>query len=132
MPAVGFGLGDVVIKEILEAKSLMPDLEECIEFFVVPFAEEANYIVALEVAAKLRALGKTVYIEPLPQRSFAKALKLARDQGPENNSRFLVLAGRSDKEGYGVAQITDLGKEKGEPGAEIFVTLEEISADLFN
>merc|ERR1712203_64611 len=70
IPAVGFGMGDIVLKEILEAKKKMPKLEECVEFFVVPFAEEANYAVALELACKLRALGKTVNIEPSPQRNF--------------------------------------------------------------
>lgn len=132
IPAVGFGMGDVVLKEILEAKNLMPKFEECVQFLVVPFAEEANYIVALEVACKLRALGKTVNIEPKPQKNFAKAMKLAKEQVPKCSPRYLVLAGRSDKEGYGIAQVTDLTKEKSEKGAEIFVTLDEVSAELFN
>merc|ERR1712232_1018264 len=52
LPAVGFGLGDVVIKEILETKRLLPDFtqEDRIDYFIAPFAEEANYMVALEVA----------------------------------------------------------------------------------
>eukprot|EP00931_Biecheleriopsis_adriatica_P073630 TRINITY_DN47879_c0_g1_i1.p1 TRINITY_DN47879_c0_g1~~TRINITY_DN47879_c0_g1_i1.p1 ORF type:complete len:492 (-),score=112.60 TRINITY_DN47879_c0_g1_i1:145-1620(-) len=129
IPAVGFGMGDVVLKEILEAKNLMPKLAECVDFFVIPFAQETNYAVALELACKLRTIGKTVNIEPTPQRNFAKAIKLAKEQ--VTRPRFLVLAGRSDKSGYGIAQVTDLTKEKSEPGAEIFATLEDLSAERF-
>lgn len=73
---------------------------------------------------------KKVNIEPTPQRNFAKAMKLAKEQVPR--PRFLVFAGRRGKDGYGIAQVTDLTKDKNEQGAEVFVTLEEISVGLFN
>lgn len=59
LPAVGFGMGDVVLGELLRARGLMPAASVSPEFFVVA-GPEATVAHVLAVVASLRALGAAV------------------------------------------------------------------------
>jgi len=61
IPACGFGFGDIVVLEILKDKKLLPKFTSSIDDCVVPFSEEYRGA-AIEVATKLRAIGRTVDI----------------------------------------------------------------------
>ncbi len=54
--AVGLGLGDVVISEILAARGLLPELERRIDYVVIPFSD-AERKTAIEIACRLRSGG---------------------------------------------------------------------------
>ncbi len=60
-PAVGFGMGDVVIAEVLKELNLLPDFElyGAVEDVVVPFNEQC-YEGAVQVASLLRSQGRKV------------------------------------------------------------------------
>jgi histidyl-tRNA synthetase len=76
IPAAGFGMGDVVIIELLKAKGLLPDLPPQVDVMVVPFDENLRPA-ACQVAAKLRALGKRVEIQLIPKKKIGWCYELA-------------------------------------------------------
>ena len=61
LPAVGFGFGDVVILELLEALGRLPQLTESIDEALLPFGEEETSA-ALSLAEELRQRGRRVRI----------------------------------------------------------------------
>lgn len=62
IPAVGFGFGDCVIVELLQAKGLLPDLSPEIDDLVIPFSEEFRAKANI-VATKLRMAGRRVDVQ---------------------------------------------------------------------
>ncbi|MEW6440699.1 MAG: histidine--tRNA ligase [bacterium] len=58
-PAAGLGFGDVVIQELLEARTLQPWPDRRMDFFLVPFSE-AERSVSMRVARDLRKKGFAV------------------------------------------------------------------------
>ena len=79
MPALGFGMGDVVLGELLRARGLMPTGLQRIDFWVAPIAS-ANRIQAVRVATALRAAGASAEY-PLREQALAKQLKAAGNAG---------------------------------------------------
>lgn len=67
IPAAGFGMGDVVIVELLKAKGLLPDFPPVVDILVVPFDENLRPA-AVKVAAKLRSIGKLVEVQLIPKK----------------------------------------------------------------
>jgi histidyl-tRNA synthetase len=59
LPALGFGMGDVVLGELLRARGLMPDSAPAIDAWVAP-AEGASRDAVLEAVGALRRLGHSV------------------------------------------------------------------------
>ncbi|HVZ48705.1 MAG TPA: histidine--tRNA ligase [Gemmatimonadaceae bacterium] len=59
LPALGFGMGDVVLGELLKDRGLMPAAAQAPEFYVVA-GPEATVARVLAVAAALRELGAAV------------------------------------------------------------------------
>lgn len=97
LPAVGFGMGDVVLGELLKEKNLLPSRKEALEVFVVAVTgSDLSSVLAL--ARELRDLGVSVEY-PLRLQSVAKQLKLAAARGarwaailgPEERSQGKVL-----------------------------------------
>lgn len=69
-PAAGFGMGDVVIIELLKAKGLLPNFAPHVDIMIVPF-DEAHRPAACQVATKLRSLGKKVEVQLIPKKKIA-------------------------------------------------------------
>lgn len=69
-PAAGFGMGDVVIVELLKAKGLLPPLPPKVDIMIVPY-DETLRPAACQVASKLRELGKTVEVQLIPKKKIA-------------------------------------------------------------
>ena len=79
MPALGFGMGDVVLGELLRARGLMPTGTQRIDFWVAPIAP-SDRLSAVRVATALRAAGASAEY-PLREQALAKQLKAAGSAG---------------------------------------------------
>jgi histidyl-tRNA synthetase len=79
MPALGFGMGDVVLGELLRARGLMPAGAQRIDFWVAPVAS-TNRLHAVRVAAALRKAGASAEY-PLREQALGKQLKAAGSAG---------------------------------------------------
>ena len=79
MPALGFGMGDVVLGELLRARGLMPSGSQRIDFWVAPVSAESR-LGAVRVAAALRHAGASAEY-PLKDQALSKQLKAAANSG---------------------------------------------------
>ena len=93
MPGVGFGLGDVTLRDFLETHKLLPNLETAENDIFVTFQDPACRGEALKLAQKLRKEGVKVitHLEPL---KFKKVFTLAAKKGV----KFVTLMGDRELE----------------------------------
>ena len=78
-PAVGFGMGDVVLGELLKEMNLVPEYERSLDYFLVAVSGE-EYPAALRLAHQLRDQGHSVAYG-LRQQGVAKQMKAASREG---------------------------------------------------
>ncbi len=114
MPAVGFAMGDVVIRNLLEEKKLLPKYVQAPDVSVVIGCDEARSA-ALTTVSALRGAGLKVDY-PLKSVGFGKQFKSLNDSG----SRFAVIIGEEEI-AKGVAKVKDLrSREEVEvPGGKV-------------
>ncbi len=101
VPAVGFGMGDVVLTELLSDKGLLPELSSGVEEVVFGFGEQER-AVAVRVAERLRREGRQVELvlgTPRLKRVMADADKAGA-------SRVWLIG--PDEVARGVATVRDL------------------------
>jgi histidyl-tRNA synthetase len=79
LPALGFGLGDVVLSELLRLRGKMPQIEPTVDVWVA-YGESGGVEDAMSVAAKLRARGRSVEYA-LGNQKLARQLKAAHTAG---------------------------------------------------
>ena len=79
VPALGFGMGDVVLGELLKDRSLAAPVERSVDVAVVAVNADAQND-ALRIAGRLRAAGRSVFF-PYRATGVGKALKAAAAQG---------------------------------------------------
>jgi histidyl-tRNA synthetase len=92
MSGVGFGMGDVGLRNFIETHGLLPKLSGGVDVFVsLPKVELLS--ISGEVARALRAEGLSV-ITPLEAGGFGSQLKLAT----KHEARFAVLLGEAELE----------------------------------
>ena len=90
LPALGFGMGDVVLTELLRARNLLPTPTLGPEYWVA--AEDDSMLPdVMKVAGRLRAKSRSVEYA-LKSQSLARQLKAASSAGVEN----VVLLRRDD------------------------------------
>lgn len=77
LPALGFGMGDVVLLELLKARGLLPKFDTPMDVFVV-IEDEALRAVSLKLIQDLRAAGFAVEY-PLTPAKADKQLKRAQE-----------------------------------------------------
>jgi histidyl-tRNA synthetase len=78
VPACGFGMGDVVLGDILEKRGLLPAYEKKVDYFLVRISEE-QLPVLLKAARSLRKKGHTVEYAYRPvsvKKQMARASKV--------------------------------------------------------
>lgn len=92
VPAVGFGMGDVVLGDALEERGLMPPLIDAPDFYCVTGGPEER-LLALADASRLRAAGYRVGY-PLKDAGFGKQFKLAGQSG----AAFALIYGSEERE----------------------------------
>jgi len=79
LPALGFGMGDVVLGELLRSRGKMPQSEAAVDVWVA-YGESGGVEDAMSVAAKLRARGRSVEYA-LGNQKLARQLKAAHAAG---------------------------------------------------
>ncbi|TVP57626.1 MAG: histidine--tRNA ligase [Gemmatimonadales bacterium] len=79
LPAVGFGMGDVVLSELLAEEGLNPEYDRGVDFFLISI-DDADRGLARRVAAHLRTQGQSVIL-PLRGMSVGKQFKAAASEG---------------------------------------------------
>lgn len=90
LPALGFGMGDVVLTELLRARELLPEAELGTEYWVAA-DDESLLADVMTVAGRLRAKSRSVEYA-LKSQSLARQLKTASTAGVKN----VVLLRRDD------------------------------------
>ena len=113
-PAVGFGMGDVVLTDLLLERGLLPDTARSLDLYVVVVGEELRPR-ALSLAHDLRESGRSVAYS-LRSQSVGKQFKSAGTEG----AREVIVLGPSEV-ARGVAVVRDM-----ESGKEREVSLEEL------
>lgn len=78
VPGVGFGMGDVVLANLLEERGLLPSSKQSLDFFVASFTNDMDKI--FSVANELRKQGFTVS-HPLAPAKLGKQMEQANSQG---------------------------------------------------
>lgn len=102
LPAVGFGMGDVVLGELLKARAVTPDAPGRLDVFLVAVGGE-DVPEVLRLAHELRDRGLAVEFA-LKEQAVAKQLKVAASRP----ARRAVLLG-PDERAAGRAVVRDLG-----------------------
>lgn len=101
LPAVGFGMGDVVLGELLAERGLVPTYRRQVDYFLVPIGEEQRGG-ALALAHRLRDRGRSV-VYALKDQSVRKQFKAAETEG----ARWVVVMG-PDEAARGVVILRDM------------------------
>jgi histidyl-tRNA synthetase len=117
LPAVGFGMGDVVLTELLRDRGLLPDTAPAVDVFLVAMGD-AERPVLLRVARALRGAGRSV-LYPLRPAGMGKQLKEADARG----ARLAVILG-PDEVARGTAMLRSMTD-----GAQREVPLEQLIGD---
>lgn len=81
MPALGFGMGDVVLGELIKARGKMPSGAPAIDYWVAPI-ETTDRLAATQVAGALRACGASVET-PIRAQALGKQMKAANAAGAQ-------------------------------------------------
>jgi histidyl-tRNA synthetase len=90
LPALGFGMGDVVLTELLRSRDLLPSAELGTEYWIA--AEDDSLLPeVMSVAGRLRAKSRSVEYA-LKSQTLARQLKTASSAGVKN----VVLLRRND------------------------------------
>jgi histidyl-tRNA synthetase len=107
LPALGFGMGDVVLAELLRERGLVPDPDAGLDDFVVVVSEEQRRL-ALELVHALRERGRSVGFD-YRARSVGRQFGAADQAGAR---RAIVLG--PDEVGRGMALVREM--DTGEEG----------------
>ena len=107
LPATGFGMGDVVLGELLADRGLVPTFRRELEYFVVAVSPEERPE-ALRIAQTLRESGKSVAYS-LREQSVVKQMKAA---GREGACVVLILGPDELERGRLVARDMTSGEER--------------------
>jgi histidyl-tRNA synthetase len=101
LPAVGFGMGDVTLRDLLEAKKLIPAYADGPDFFVMVLGNDAR-AAALEDVANLRRAGFRVEYN-LRDGKFGKLAQQAETAG----AKYALVYG-GEEVAKGVAKVRSL------------------------
>jgi histidyl-tRNA synthetase len=119
LPALGFGMGDVVLAELLRERGLVPAAVSSIDVFLAAITDE-DLPHVLSLAHELRDAGLRAEYA-LGAQAVGKQLKLA----DARNARFAVVIGPDDR-ARGEVMIKDLAG-KGQSGVQRDRVLERLS-----
>jgi len=115
LPAVGFGMGDVVLAELLKERGLLPDVRPSVDYYLVAIGDEQRPL-ARRLARELRASGRSATYA-LRATGVGKQFKEADARG----ARHAVVLG-PEEVGQGVAVVKEMAS-----GTERRVALTELA-----
>jgi histidyl-tRNA synthetase len=115
LPAVGFGMGDVVLGELLAERGLVPAYARTLDYFIVSVSPEQR-AQALRIAHTLRDRGHSVSYAFKAEQGVTKQLKVAGREGakevlivgPDELARDCVVAKNMDTGGEREIPLSDL------------------------
>ncbi|MEJ2546285.1 MAG: histidine--tRNA ligase [Gemmatimonadota bacterium] len=107
LPALGFGMGDVVLTELLKARDLLPESAAAIQDYVICVTDEQRPT-ALGIIHALRDRGRRVAYD-FAGRSVGRQFKAANQAGAE---RTIVLGPDELSRGEAVVREMRTGEEK--------------------
>lgn len=114
LPAVGFGMGDVVLSELLSERGLLPDTSRTIDYFIVTIGSEQRDVV-WGLAHRLREEGHGVAYA-LRDQSVRKQFQSAGSLG----ARFAIVLGPDElARGEAVVRTMESGEERTVPLSDI-------------
>ncbi len=119
MPAVGFGMGDVTVSDLLELCNKQGSIDNYLDAYVI-IGDESLRGVALENVFALRRMGKRVDY-PLKTTSFAKQFK----QASSLKAKFAIIFAM-DEYVQGKVKIKDLSTSE-----EVMVGISELGGFAF-
>ncbi len=120
LPALGFGMGDVVLAEVLQAHGLLPDAAGSIDVFIVAVTAE-DIPEAIAMSHELRDRGVRVeYPMNAAPPSVGKQLKLANAR----QARFAVVIGPDERK-VGQVVLRDLAS-----GEQRALVVENVAEEL--
>jgi histidyl-tRNA synthetase len=108
LPAVGFGMGDVVLGELLAERGLLPAYARTLDYFVVAVSAEQR-AQALHIAHTLRDRGHAVSYAFRTEQGVSKQLRLA---GKEGAKEVLIVGPDELARGRVVAKDMGTGTER--------------------
>ncbi len=114
LPALGFGMGDVVLRELLEQRNLLPTFDRRLDYYVIGVAPEQRAEV-LRLVHRLRDQGAAVEYA-LRHQGVGKQLKSA---AALNAARAVIIGPDEVAEGVGVVREMASGAETRVPLADI-------------
>jgi histidyl-tRNA synthetase len=119
LPAAGFGMGDVVLGELLREHRKVPDVSRCLDVFLAAVTSEDTPTI-LGLARTLRDAELGVEFS-LKEQSVTKQLRLAAAR----NARYAVIVG-PDERAAGLVVVRDLaaGEERRVPVADLQTQLQ--------
>jgi histidyl-tRNA synthetase len=119
LPALGFGMGDVVLGELLRSRGLIPPVEAQTDYWVVG-DDESLLPEVMKVASAIRKTDRSVEYALKPQQ-LSRQLKAAASAG----ARKAVILKRDEYEGKGEITLKDLegGNEQSLPLADLINSL---------
>ena len=119
LPALGFGMGDVVLSELLRERGLVPSFEERLDVFLAAVTEE-DVPHLLPLAHRLRDAKLRVEF-PMGHATLGKQLKLA----DARKARFAIVIGPDDRV-RGEVKLKDLssGNQEAVPIDRVGETIE--------
>ena len=107
LPATGFGMGDVVLGELLSDRGLVPKFQRELDYFVVVVSAQERPE-ALRIAQALRESGKSVAYS-LRDQSLLKQMKVAAREGA---SVVLIIGPGELERGCFIARDMTSGEEQ--------------------
>ena len=107
LPALGFGMGDVVLGELLRARELMPGTSPAVDFWVAA-ADRGREMEVMRVASALRAEGRSAEYA-LREQQLGKQFKAASAAGAAY--AVVLPPGYADGSALTVRSLSD-GKER--------------------
>lgn len=110
LPAVGFGMGDVVLGEILQEKGLAPEYRREVDFFIVVIGDEQAPL-ARRIARVQRDRGRSVVYD-LRGQSVRKQFSSAATEGAH---RTVILGPDEVSRGTAMVRSMETGEETETP-----------------
>ena len=108
LPAVGFGLGDVVLSELLRDRGLAPEYHRELDYFIIPVSPEQAPL-ARRVAAEFRSRGHSVSYALRRHQSVRKQLASA---GTEGAAHVVILGPQEVARGVAILRTMSDGGER--------------------
>ena len=116
LPAVGFGMGDVVLTELLRERALLPEHQPGADYYIVAVGDDMRPMVR-RVARALRAAGASVTYS-LRAAGVGRQFKEAGTRGARQT---VVLGPDEVAAGMAIVKAMETGEERRVPLAELGV-----------